>query len=125
MVCEPVDVPYESRKVSGETDDEIKVTFLRGSLNDSDYCQGYFAKIWSASDSERTGVHYLKIEGDLPAYIYQVDDYRNHEWLLDVTYLGKGMECYLTAIFGDPPPGQKAVPDDIELVEITNIRPAP
>ena len=116
---EVVDIPYQSIRQKGYTANKIKVV-LHYNGNDGDSCSGYFMRVRGVDSLVDKGVNLYKIIGQVPESVKIRDNYGNTEWLVDVTYLGIGIECYITAQFSDPVPGGKVYSDDIELVEVTN-----
>ena len=117
--CPELDIPYKSIRSYGDKADKIRVTVESGS-NENSECTGYFMIVQGVDSLVDKGVGYYKIVSPIPDSIKNNTNYGNTEWLVDVTYLGVGIECYISARYKDPVPGGVAYPDDIELVEVTN-----
>tara|TARA_R110002050_G_scaffold300654_1_gene471238 strand:- start:330 stop:773 length:444 start_codon:yes stop_codon:yes gene_type:complete len=122
QICPEPDVPYKSIRSYGDTADKIRVSIVSGS-NENSECTGYFMIVQGTNNLVDTGVDYYKITSPIPDSVKNNTNYGNTEWLVDVTYLGVGIECSIMARYIDPVPGGKVTPDNIELVEVTNYEP--
>ncbi|MFT4753560.1 MAG: hypothetical protein ACI9GM_001130 [Salibacteraceae bacterium] len=120
--CPEPYVTYTSIRNNGDTADKVRVSILSGS-NENQECTGYFMMVQGTDSLVDKGVNMYKIINPIPDSIKNNTNYGNTEWLVDVTYLGVGIECLISAQFKDPVPGGIAYPDNIELVEVTNFEP--
>jgi hypothetical protein len=120
--CPQPHIPYTSLMESG--DSAIVRAFVFQLMNPNG-CDGYFLEIYSGNPEKLDGkVSYYKIVNPLPEYVRNYPDLANVEWVVDVDYLGVGLECYI--IFGvDPAPGYEPEPDNIELVNVNYIELLP
>ena len=134
QTCPEIDVPYESIKTYGEIDKMIRVViYHKSTIKDTEdknfdgvegpECIGTFMKIEGWQDSD-PNIHFYKISNDLPSWVIDNTNYGNSEWLVNVKYLGVGIECYVDAFLVDPMPGGVVYKNEVELVEITHIEPA-
>lgn len=125
--CPEIDVPYVSVKTQGDTAERIKVVIFNkvvDNYNDAQ-CAGAFMWVVGTGDlgDPDPNVNFYKVTNELSDSVLNNTNYGNSEWYVDVRYLGVGMECYVDAHLVDPKPGEEVLPNEVELVEITNIEP--
>lgn len=127
VVCAETDIPYSILMLANDTVTGIKAkVFYMSAEEDASDCEGFFLETYTGRPEVLTenGVVYHRIINTLPDYVINHSDLQNAEWLVDVKYLGIGMECYV-AILVDPAPGSELDPEKIELLEVNSIQLIP
>jgi len=127
VVCPETVIPYTSLMQAGDTVTGIKAkVFYMSAEENANGCEGFFLQTYTGRPEVLTdnGVVYHRIINTLPDYVINHSDLQNAEWLVDVKYVGLGMECYV-AILVDPAPGTELEPEKMEMVEVNFIQLIP
>lgn len=131
--CPIVDEPYKSVRSYGDTANLIRVVvYNRSRIQDVENnnfegiegpeCLGVFLSVESSTQIDGD-IEYYKITNSLPDSVMKNTNYGNSQWLVNVKYLGIGIECYVDAHLVDPMPGSVVFKNEVEVVEVTHIEP--
>lgn len=117
--------PYQSVKNPGDTVTKVRVIFVQVTSVDPEVdCEGaLFMEAWSSNGHADAGLSYYKVVNSISDSMLQNPNLTRMDWLVDVEYLGVGIECFVSAARVDPRPGIPLSPNDIELAIVTNIEP--
>lgn len=132
-ICPEVKERYQSIRGYGDTANFIKVVIYNRSriqdVENNNYdgvegseCLGVFLSVESTTQIDGE-IEYYKITNSLPDSVMNNTNYGNSHWLVNVKYLGVGIECYVDGHLVDPWPGSVIYKNEVELVEVTHIEP--
>ena len=125
--CPAIARPSVSIKAEGDDASGVLVVIynkVEDSYNNAQ-CSGTFMEVVGSGGTGDPDslVFFYKVINDPPDSVITHPNFTNTEWLVDLRYLGVGLECYVDAHLVDPKTGIGLETNDVELVEITHIEP--